>query len=376
MTMADSIINVAPSSLTHDPAHFLDVALPRLDADDVPIEDAVRLLRPAINPAVPLPRPNAGYALDIVTSLSQPQDALQRATAARALFTRHVTLHVTNATPRHVLNQLVSQHGELFWEVVYRGRSPQDAASAIETDCTIYLNTFSATNMRTQIDPVRSPAPPPPLTPGLTPRTMLSPGARPLIVQQPNNGLNLRSALGVLARSTRTLMGIEVIAPPVAGPLNGRQQIDLAGLPLDAALNRLLSTVPGYVWRRDGDVIHVMPAALEHAAGAALATRVDRGDVTLPSAFDTIMTIFEWLGHTMPPRRGPAPPNLRAFTDKPMTVATRDRTVRDVLDAIIRQAGDEYWTAMYADDTASASRLALGLNGFDFGSINATAPPR
>ena len=94
------------------PGHFLDVLLDRFSVKNVPIGQALRVLRHLMNPAFP-DRDRGGTGNSIGTRPGENTQA--RVQKAEALFNRPVTLSIRHATPRQILNRLVAQHGELFW---------------------------------------------------------------------------------------------------------------------------------------------------------------------------------------------------------------------------------------------------------------------
>jgi hypothetical protein len=144
MTTPHGVINIAPSSLLHDPAHFMNVPIDHFEVHSAPIHDAFVALRRKLNPA---------YPDRLVEAVIGPDG--DRLRAAQAMFNRRVTLVVDGASPREILNRLVLAHGELRWTVEYTARLPTPVPDSSESNATISLWMFPPFGVRERIGPGR-----------------------------------------------------------------------------------------------------------------------------------------------------------------------------------------------------------------------------
>ena len=196
----------------------------------------------------------------------------------------------------------------------------------------------------------------------------------------PATTAGLRSALSDLSIVNRLPFGWEVIEPPDApraspNPAPGGQFYDLTGLSIEAALDKIVGFLPAYAWTKDAGVYHVRPKTFRDAPDVALNRPVDRLEASLANVDEALAAVHRLLdpSYTFRGSQASPPDRLKAFLDKPMTLALQHVTVRDVLDEIVRQNGDASWEATYADATGAYPRLTLDLVGFDGWSVGMPA---
>ena len=137
-------------------------------------------------------------------------------------------------------------------------------------------------------------------------------------------------------------MGVESVEQDSERPNPSDPLLILTGRPLGEAVHLLVNARPGYVWRADGDIVHVLRA---NGDDSILARRLE--NFTLENA--TPLEAARLLCETLQPaasRRGgyaysgppPSPIGERRFT-----VPTMTGSLLQALDAIAKQHGALIW---------------------------------
>ena len=364
--MSDGVMDIAPATLLQSPTHFLNLPIDHFEVRDLPILDALDVLRHRMNPEYPEHRPRV-MATSILGSSAADTD--RRFHAAQAILDRRVTVVVDHAPPREILDRLAAANGDLRWVVQYHGPSPTEAPEPIEANCTITFATFPDIGISYAAGPIpapRSTATPPAVTPAI-PRT--GPNLQVVLPTSPNN---LRLALQMMASRLRVPIGAVVIQP---GQTRAEMQADadartngvhydLTGLSVSLGLDKILETMPAYTWRNDGGVYHVVPRQL---STSVLDRPVEHLDAQLASVDEALALVLSLVDRQSPAKRTPPnrPPQIQALTNRPMHVVVDNGTIRDVLDELAHRHGALAWLATLSDPSGATGRILITLQGFD-----------
>jgi hypothetical protein len=366
----DGVINIAPADLRHDPAHFLNRPLKTFAVREMSFYRAVLTLLAELQPRI-VPREWGEGAIAHVGGLPAP--GAEELT--RALFSRPVTLSVTDASPRQILNRLVALHGEMLWTARYIDSRPGAVPAPILENCQIEIFPAPPETL-TRVMTLRPPSPPVSLPP--SPAPVASPpqppapaGAPRVTVNLPVTPEGLTAAIVRLGAATRQALGVEVAGastPPQASPSGERQFYDLTGLSVPEALDRLTGFAPEYAWTKDGDTFHIRPRALQ---ATLLDQRVDR----FTGRFENVMMAMTavlaiWNPSQRPPPPGRFPPaswsdEAKALTQRLVEVDLANVTVRDILDEIARKHGAMSWAVTYRGSATVPGVVHLLFAGFD-----------
>jgi hypothetical protein len=145
---------------------------------------------------------------------------------------------------------------------------------------------------------------------------------------------------------------------------SGTEVVQLQGLTVEAALNKIVAIDPRYEWRERHGVIVIRPVAAWGAADNPLnlempgfATR----DRNMRGALDAFSAIV--LGK--PPAAKPDREEPTEFLRRTFSVTTRTGPAIDALDDIIRAHGALNWMASYRRRPASGDTLSVLMFGFD-----------
>ena len=371
LTIEDGVLNIAPTSLLHSPTHFLNASLEHFEVHDVTIDQGVRALRHQLNPLYPEGVPGSGGSGGSAGGLV----SAARMQAAQALFGRRISVSMDHASPREILNRLVSTHGEMMWSVRYDSLDPSVAAEPTESNCVILLSTFYDIGITRQFDPVR-----PPRAPGSLP-AMAPPARGPstprVTVVLPTTAQDLILAVREFARATRATIDTEVIQPTLTPQQvhdasirrMSAPQYDLGGLAIPDALDKILAGMPDYEWTKAGDVYRVQPKSFRDNSGVALSKPVGNIDQAAANLHEALFIVQALLdpGARRPPGTPimNTPDRVRAIVDQPFAIKLTHATVRDVLDEIVRQVGGMSWSVEYREPSGASGSMQIHAQGFD-----------
>jgi hypothetical protein len=356
-----AVIDVAPRSLADSSTYFMNRPIDRFDVSGEGIYHAIGRLRRAFDPSF-TPQDWAGGGAE---SMNKP-----------------MTLSMTRATPREILDRLVREHGGLSWVTTFESSAaspqtkPEPAAWVITL---VPLDNFTF--------PAR-------IAPAVTAASGAAAAAvRPsgtIQLDLPATPERARSVLGQLARALRQPFGIETVNSGAMASLRGEQYYDLGGLSLAEALDKITALLPTYGAAMANGVMHFQEKALAADPASWLNRKIGRVD----QHFDNLRDAQNWVANlgmtpgragspgasgptiaSAPPGIGVAPPagapGAPAARPDPLadrlktnvTLAMPDATIRDVLDEIARQSGTISWSVDHRN--APVASMTLTFMGFD-----------
>jgi hypothetical protein len=354
-------VNVVPSRLARAADYFMNRPLDAFAVSNVGAFRAVGELRRRLDPQfVPRDWDGAGSG-----TLNTP-----------------ITLSLTRATPRAILNEIARRHGALSWSSTF------DRAAGRVADWVVTLVPMDHAG-----PPIALGAQGGALAPALTPPayapTSLATGSRPVMLDLPVTGQGVRNMLGLASRATGASIGFASVAPASSVRPFGSEYYNLTGLPMADVLAALERLSPDYVTSEDRGVYHVRLRQPPRELTAWLDQRIARFDHKFENLRDA-MNVVAAIGSAGPgPMRGmrqggggagaagappvgaggtrgvpggvaggvvggiPNPPpaatpspsdTMTARLQKTMTFAMTNVTVREILDEIARQFGALVWT--------------------------------
>ncbi len=175
-----------------------------------------------------------------------------------------------------------------------------------------------------------------------------------------------------LAIVNRVPMGWEVVEPRDAprgspNPDPGGKFYDLTGLSIEAALDKIVSLMPEYMWSKDAGVYHVRPKSFQGRASVALNRPVDKLDAA-PSSVAAALAVVHGIFDAAYVFRGAgstAPDRFKDIMNKPTTIALQTVWARDVLDEIVLQNGGSAWPRGTETPQPGTPASSSSFRGFD-----------
>jgi hypothetical protein len=153
-------------------------------------------------------------------------------------------------------------------------------------------------------------------------------------------------SLDRIASSTQVLMGIESVDDGRKQPDPSDPLLVLTSRSFGEAVDRVVNARPGYVWRADGDIVHVLLAGRD---GSVLARPLEHFTVENATPSEAVRLLCEALQPAASRRSGYAgsgPPPSRLGRRR-FTVPTMSSSLLQVLDAIAEQHGALIWHVNY-----------------------------
>ena len=373
MKIDGASLSIAPQKLLDAKTHFMNVPIDNFEVRDVSIYRAVTILRRRLNPAYVV-----GDWAD--PSLGPPSPALQSVMErSKNLYEKRVTLSVSNATPREILNRLIATHGELGWAVSYElpKMSLQTPVRIEEATCVIRLIPFAGTGFIADVPPASPPmaaSPPPP---------MPTPAGGRVMVNLPLSAPGLMMAMSRLSTALSVPAGVEVLSGlssvSDASVSPSAQAYDLTGLSMSQALAKLVEWMPNYAWTFDNGVYHVRPRA-ESLINRALDINVDRFSGKYADVRGAVNAIRDLIDARLP-RAAPPPTVIGSLVAslgssssdlaKPIALDLTNVTVRQILDALVTQHGRLSWIVDARTEANGSATWRLRVESFGGGAVDA-----
>jgi hypothetical protein len=385
---ADGIVNVAPGTLAKSAGYFMNRPLDAFSVKGVGVFRAVGELRRRLDPQfVPADWTGAG------------QSTLNTA----------VTLSLTGATPRAILNEIAKQHGRLTWTSAFEG--PE--STVVNWVLTLVpLDNAGPPIALSARGGALAAAPPAATTSPLA----IAPGSRPVTLDLPVTAASVRNMLTQAARATNVSMGFAGVMPASPSRPASSEYYNLTGLSMDEMLAKLVEFAPEYVTSIDNGVYHVrlrqMPSELTQWLDQRIPKFEQRFE-NLRDAMHAVATIGLYSGRaTMGPRSGgggagaarppgaappsggppgrggvtgglapPPPPGvtvgsptspgsetINARIQKTIVLSMTNVTVREIMDEIARQFGSMQWMVeLRASPTGTSPGMSLLFSSENWG---------
>jgi len=194
------------------------------------------------------------------------------------------------------------------------------------------------------------------------------PADQTIQLQLPATSFWFEHSLDRIASSTQVLMGIESVDVGGKQPDPSDPPLVLTGRLFGEAVDLLVNASPGYVWRADGDIVHVL---LARPGGSVLARTVEQFTLENATPSEALRLLCEALQPAASNRGGYAgsgpPPSV--LGQHRFTVPTMSGSLLQVLDAIAAQHGALIWHVNYPGPISypgpSNSPVAIGFVMFD-----------
>jgi hypothetical protein len=379
---AEGIVNVAPSSLAGSATYLMNRPLEAFSVKGIGVFRAVGELRRRLDPQfVPADWVGAGQG-----TLNTP-----------------VTLSLTRATPRAILNEIARQHGRLTWTSAF------DGAEATVANWVVTLVPIDNAGPPIALSARGGALAAPPASLATSNPLAIAPGARAVMLDLPVTAMSVRGLVQQASRATGVSIGFAGVLPASTSRPAPTEYYNLTGLTIDEMLAKLVELAPEYVTSVDKGVYHIRPRELPPELTRWLDQRVAKFDQryeNLRDAMQAVATIGAFSGPTpgarsggggagsllppgaagppgAPPGRGgvagaiPVPPPgviattptspameaMIARTQKTIVLSMTDVTVREILDEIARQFGSLQWMVeQRANSAGGVAGLSLMLS--------------
>ena len=142
----NGVISMAPSVLLRDASHFMNRPIAKYEATDLPFISAIQMLQGILQPEASRPSVSADAAAR--GNSRNPAGAVS-AQKQQDLLNRHVTVSLTGASPRQILDRLIAEHGALIWEMDYFQAQPPARAEAKPDNYVLKISAFHGEGMGT-----------------------------------------------------------------------------------------------------------------------------------------------------------------------------------------------------------------------------------
>ena len=369
-----NVVDVAPSRLLHDPAHFLNQRIGRFEVMGMPTRDVICLLRERMNPAAPPSAPCRGGA-------GGRGAAANRLGPAGAALDRPISLALDDPTPRDVLNAIIGKYGDLTWLVTYEGKSVTELAEPREGNAVIALGTFfGGSTIPERFMPYRGPTSSPepaPAPPPSVPSLRRSPSSMAAL-NLPATSQTVELALQRLTTIVHASFGVESVTEfstrPMVPSLTG-DSYDLSGMSLTEALDAI-AELGGATWTGERGIYRVRSKALAGVDDLPLDRKIAHFEQQLSDARAATAAVRELMININQPgsasvriapgasfstsisvNSAPPPPVM----GRPISVNLSNVTVREILDEIVRQYGDAAWCVTYISANGTYPEIQLRL---------------
>jgi hypothetical protein len=168
-----------------------------------------------------------------------------------------------------------------------------------------------------------------------------------------------------MGETAGVLTGAERLPGRCASPdYSGTEVVQLQGLTVEAALNKIVAIDPRYEWRERNGVIVIRPVAAWTAADNPLNLEIP-GFATRDRNMRGALGAFGAIVLGLVPSAKPDPEEPTEFLRRTFNVTTRTGPAIDALDDIIRAHGALNWMASYRRKPASGDTLSVLMFGFD-----------
>jgi hypothetical protein len=145
---------------------------------------------------------------------------------------------------------------------------------------------------------------------------------------------------------------------------SGDEVVQLQGLTVEAALNKIVAIDPRYEWRERNGVLVIRPVAAWVAADNPLNLEI-AGFATRDRNMRDALDAFGAIVFGLPPSARPDHQEQTEFLRRTFSVTTKTGPAIDALDDIIRAHGALTWMASYSRKPASGETLSVTMFGFD-----------
>jgi hypothetical protein len=344
----DAIVSVAPSELVRSADYFMNRPIAAFAVRNVGLFRAL------------------GQLGRLIDARIEPRDWTG---PGAAMLNRPVTLSVTQATPRTILNRLAGEHDGVLWSSGFEapaGAGPAEARPEHWVLAVVPLAGGPPVRLTAgddRIGPaalpglhVSTPAEPPvPAPPPGTPRTT---------IDVPVTSRSLRTALGFAAKANRARVGLEVVAEGTPGESIRRspEYCDLTGLTMDETLAKVQAFAPDYLASLDDGVYHVRPREPQPDTTPWLALTVERFDGRFAGLREALVAVAALGRPDADARPAPVVGGRPPAADGPIGISLGHVTVRDVLDELARRSDAVQWVVEQRIAT-SGPRVLLVMAG-------------
>jgi len=168
-----------------------------------------------------------------------------------------------------------------------------------------------------------------------------------------------------MGETAGVLTGAERVPGRCAPPdFSNTEVVQLQGLTVEAALNKIVAIDPRYEWRERHGVIVIRPVAAWAAADNPLNLEI-AGFASRDRNMRGALDAFSALVFGLPPSAKPNREEPTEYLRRTFIVTTKAGPAIDALDDIIRAHGALNWMASYRRKPASGDTLSVLMFGFD-----------